>query len=336
MPKARIDRKVLGRAAAYLAAAAGLLWVFHDVEWAKLLKDIKGLDWRWVALGVLADIVSYAVQGLRWRLLLKPLGELSVLRATQAVYAGLFVNEVVPFHLGEIARAFPVSRWMAAPLVSVIPSMALERLFDGIWLAAGIGLTAIFVPLPRNLLEAGDVFGLAVLVLTAVLLFLLVRKARVPREGPAEGTRRPGPARWIAVNLGKLDAGIRSIGLSRLSAAAFAVSLPILFLQAVSFWLVMKAYGLGLSFWIGGAVFLIVRFGTVIPGAPGNLGLYQLFCVIGLTLFGVDKTAAAGFSVVVYVLLSIPLWALGILALGRTGMSLATIKAKIRKGGTQP
>ncbi len=136
-------RKALQWAAATIIAAAGLIWVFHDVEWAKLLKNIAGLDWRWVALGVLLDVVSYAVQGARWRLLLRPLGDISVLQATQAVYAGLFFNEVVPFHLGEIARAYPVSRWMAAPLVAVIPSMALERLFDGIWLAAGIGITAI-------------------------------------------------------------------------------------------------------------------------------------------------------------------------------------------------
>ena len=332
MPRPQVAR-ALRRAGAYLIAAAGLVWVFHDVEWAKLLRNMTGLDWGWVAAGVLFDVLSYASQGIRWRLLLKPLGEISVLRATQAVYAGLFINEVLPFHLGEIARAYPVSRWMAAPFVAVIPSMALERLFDGIWLAAGIGITAIFVPLPRNLLKAGDVFGLAVLALTAALFYLLARKTREPRDEPPGKGRRPGPARWIIANLRKIEAGFRSIGLSRLSAAAFSVSLPLLLFQAFSFWFIMRAYGLRLSFWVGGAVFLIVRFGTVLPGAPGNLGLYQLFCVLGLTLFGVDKTTAAGFSIAVFVLLSMPLWVLGFVALGRTGMTLATVKAKIKKSG---
>ena len=332
MNKPQVSR-ALRRAGAYLIAVAGLVWVFHDVEWAKLLRHVTGLEWRWVALSILLDTVSYVGQGVRWSLLLRPVGAISVLRATQAVYASLFVNEVVPFHLGEIARAYPVSRWLAAPLVDVVPSMALERLFDGIWLAAGIGITAIFVPLPRNLLEAGDIFGLAIIALTAVLFFLLIRKTRAGQDEPARQGRRRGPARWIFANLRKIEGGLRSIGLSRLSAAAFTVSFLVLLFQALSFWLILKAYGLGLSFWVGGAVFLIVRFGTVIPGAPGNLGLYQVFCVLGLTLFGVDKTAAAGFSVVVYVLLSIPLWALGLLALGRTGMTLATLKAKIKERG---
>lgn len=323
-------RRTLGQAAAYLVAAAGLLWVFHDVAWAKLLKNMAGLDWRWVALGVLADVVSYVSQGVRWRLLLRPVGEVSIVQATQAVYAGLFVNEVAPFHLGEIARAYPVSRWLAAPLVSIVPSMALERLFDGIWLVAGMGLTAILVPLPRNLIQAGDIFGLAVIVLSVLAIYLIVRKAREPRPERPDRPRRKS-ARWLATNLRKLNEGLRMIGLSRISASAFALSFLVVALQAVSFWLIMLAYGLRLSFWIGGAVFLIVRFGSIVPGAPGNLGLYQLFCVIGLTLFGVDKTVAAGFSIVVFVLLSAPLWALGALALGRTGISFADLKAKMKK-----
>jgi hypothetical protein len=325
--------RALRRAGATLIAAAGLVWVFHDVKWAKLLGNVTGLAWRWVALAVLLDVASYIVQGARWSLLLRPLGRLSVMRASQAVYAGLFVNEIVPFHLGEIARAYPVSRWLAAPLVMVVPSMALERLFDGIWLAAGIGITAIFVPLPRDLLEAGDIFGLAVLALTALLFYLLLRRTRAPSGGrPGQG-RRSGPARWVIVNVRKLESGLRSIGLSRPAAAAFTASFLIVVLQAASFWYVMKAYGYHLPFWVGGAVFLIVRFGTVLPGAPGNLGLYQVFCVLGLTLFGVDKTSAAGFSIVVFVLLSIPLWVLGFIALGRTGMTLASIKIKMKEKG---
>ncbi len=334
MSKPKGWRKVLGRVAVYLVAAAGLAWVFHDIEWGKFLKSLAGLDWRWVAAGVLADVASYATQGVRWRLLLRPLGDVSFFKTTQAVYAGLFLNEVAPFHLGEIARAYPVSRWLSTPLVSVVPSMALERLFDGIWLAAGMGLTAIFVPLPRDMLEAGDIFGLSIIVLTAGLLYLLVRKSR--RRPERAGRPRPALVRWIGENLRRIEEGLRMIGLSRLSAAAFLVSFLVVVLQAFSFWFIMIAYGLKTSFWIGGAVFLIVRFGSVIPGAPGNLGLYQVFTVLGLTLFGVDKTVSAGFSIVVFVLLSAPLWGLGALALGGTGMTLASLKAKLRRRGDLP
>jgi len=323
---------MLGQAAAYVAAAAGLAWVVHDVRWPELLKSVAGLDWRWAVLGILADLASYVTQGLRWRLLLRPLGDVSVLKVTQAVFAGLFLNEVAPFHLGEIARAYPISRWLSAPLVAIVPSMALERLFDGIWLAAGLGLTAFFVPLPRDLLKAGDIFGLSIIALAVGLMYLLIRKAREPGSRPERP--RTAALRWIGENLRKIEAGLRTIGLSWRSAAAFLISFLYVVLQAVAFWSVMIACGLKLSFWIGGAVLLIVRFGSVIPGAPGNVGLYQVFTVLGLTLFGVDRPVAAGFSIVVFVLLSAPLWGLGALALGGTGLTLASTRAKLGERGS--
>ena len=101
--------------------------------------------------------------------------------------------------------------------------------------------------------------------------------------------------------------------------------------QALAFWLVMRACHLHLSFWIGMAVFMIVHLGTAIPNAPANVGSYQFFTVAGLALFGVDKTAAAGFSVVVFVLLTVPLWAIGLVALGRSGTTFAALKADIRR-----
>lgn len=74
--------------------------------------------------------------------------------------------------------------------------------------------------------------------------------------------------------------------------------------------------------WVASATLIIVRLGTAIPNAPANVGTYQFFCVVGLMLFGIDKSVAAGFSVVVFVVLTVPLWLLGSVALGRAGVTL--------------
>ena len=111
----------------------------------------------------------------------------------------------------------------------------------------------------------------------------------------------------------------------------FIVSAFIFIFQIVAFWLVMKGYSLNVSFWIGAVVLLIVHLGTSIPNAPSNLGSYQFFTALGLTLFGIDKTTAAGFSIVVFVVLTIPLWAIGILAVGRSGMTLYEIRSALPK-----
>jgi uncharacterized membrane protein YbhN (UPF0104 family) len=213
----------------------------------------------------------------------------------------------------------------------VVPSMAVERLFDGVWLALGLGLTAIFVRLPAGLLRAADALGVAVILLLGLFLALVFRKPR-----PA-GTARPGarwrwkPARIIAGALGRVAGGVSEIGLSREFFVSFFASSLILVFQIIAFWLVMAAYGLNVSIWQGAAVHLIVHFGTAIPNAPSNAGTYQFFTVLGLSLFGVDKTTAAGFSVAVFLILTVPLWLIGAAAVSRSGMTFKEIRAAAQK-----
>src|SRR5262245_42108842 len=85
----------------WLLAAAGLIWVLHDIHPSKLAGQLAGIDWRWVALAMVCDVLSYVVQAVRWQLLLEPVGRIGLLQATQAIYAGLFTNEVLPMRPGE-------------------------------------------------------------------------------------------------------------------------------------------------------------------------------------------------------------------------------------------
>ncbi|MCS6816870.1 MAG: flippase-like domain-containing protein [Blastocatellia bacterium] len=314
-----------------LVAAACLVWVFHDVHVERLLDHIVAINWGWVALAIVFDILSYVCQGWRWQLLLKPVGDVSVLRATQAIYAGLFTNEVLPMRFGELVRAYLISRWISARFVAILPSMAVERLFDGVWLGGAIGLTALFVPLPKDLIEAADILGVVVLIATGLFVYAVFRKPKAPTEATIRSSGSWRSPQIIKSFTDHLVSGLQAIGTSRFVYLAFGLSLLFLTLQAFAFWLIMRAYGLPLSFWVGFVVLLIVHLGTAVPNAPANVGTYQFFTVVGLTLFGVEKTLAAGFSVVAFVVLTIPLWIIGFLALSRSGMMLSTIRSEVSK-----
>ncbi|MBZ5535989.1 MAG: flippase-like domain-containing protein [Acidobacteriia bacterium] len=324
-------RRWIQPTAGYAIALACLVWVFHDIRVEGLFQNIKTIRWGFVALAILLDVLNYVAQGWRWTLLLVPVGRPSVLRSTQAIYVGLFTNEVLPMRFGELVRAYLVSRWIRVPLTAVVPSMMVERWLDGVWMALAIGLTAILIPLPRNLLEAGDALGVIVLIATVLFVLIVLRSQRAdlkPRDEKSEG---PGLWRRAGSVVTGLARGLKAIGLSRPFYLAAMVSLFMLGIQAMSFWLVMWAYGLPLSLWVGAAVFLIVHLGTALPNAPANVGTYQFFTVVGLTLFGVDKTLATGFSVVVFVLLTFPLWILGFVALSQSGTTLLAIRKEIAR-----
>ena len=329
-PVRRRFARAIRQRSAYLFAIIGLVWVFHDVKLERFLASSRAMNWWWLAPAVLCDIVSYLCQGIRWTYLLRPVGSLSPLRATQAIYVGLFTNELVPMRFGELVRAYLAARWMGIPLAPLIPSMLVERLLDGVWLAFGIAGTAILIPLPTHLLRSVHIFG--AVIVAAVLLFgvLLFCGPRRLANVAVEPTSR---SRWSArtkISLRRFAVETSRIGIPRILLLAGAFSLGLLIFQALAFWLVMISYGLSLPLGAGFAVFLLVHVGTAIPNAPANIGSFQFFTVLGLTLFGVEKNTAAASSVAVFVILTLPLWALGSAALARSGASLPALRAGIR------
>ncbi len=134
---------------------------------------MKIAHWDFVALAIVLDFLTYVLQGMRWRILLLPVGHLSTRRATQGVYAGLFVNELAPLRLGEVVRTFLVARWLSASFASVLPSIVVERFLDALWLVVGLGLGMLFVPLPQSLVGASEVLGVIVLCVAALFLWII-------------------------------------------------------------------------------------------------------------------------------------------------------------------
>jgi uncharacterized protein (TIRG00374 family) len=329
LPEPRSQASWLKRAFGCLLALAGLVWVFHDIRPRQLLSVMSITNWWLIAASVFFDVLTYLLQGLRWRLLLAPLGRLRLLRATQAIYAGLFTNEVVPLRFGELVRAFLVSRWLGSSVGDVVPSMIVERFLDALCLALGMGLAAIFVPLPKSLAKAGDLLGGIVLVASIAFVWIVLRKEYKSQDGTRAEICKPRILAWLSSFMARLARGLRAIGMSWSLCGAWVISAGMLACQIFAIWFIMLAVGLKLSLLAGAVVVLIVRLGTAIPNAPANVGSFQFFTVLALGLFGVDKTVAAGFSIVDFFILTAPLWIIGLFALSRTGMGLDDIRAEI-------
>jgi glycosyltransferase 2 family protein len=315
----------------YLVALAGLAWVFHDIHLGALWAAMQAISWVWVGLSILADLVSYAFQGARWQMLLKPVGDLTVTKATQAIFAGLFANEILPMRLGELVRTYLVSRWMKVDFYSVLTSVFLERFIDGLLLAAAVGLVMILVPFPPYLSNAIDFLGEGIIISAILFLYAVLRKDFADYGSSRNSIRRWKPVRILFTFFRRIGRGIHVIGTSRYFFMAFIGSFFHVLFQIVSFWLLTLSLQIDVSFRVGSAVFLIVYLGTAVPNTPSNMGTFQFLSVAGLTMFGVDKTLATGFSLVAFVIVTFPLWILGLFAINRSGMSLASIKNEISR-----
>jgi uncharacterized protein (TIRG00374 family) len=323
----RILRQVIG----YVIAIACLIWVFHGTHPERILGQIGGINWGWIVVGIIFDFLSYLIQGYRWHLLLKPLRHVSVVKTTQAIYSGLFTNAIIPFRTGELVRAYLVSRWTRVRFVHLLPSVMVERFFDAIWLGVGVGLTAFLIDLPKNLMRAADILGVVVLGLIAIFIALVIRtEIRLDKKQPLQ------PARGMILDtiggsLNRLAAGIKTIhGSSAFYRALFISPLYWIF-QGLALWFIMVGYGLNISILEGLSVMMILLLGIAIPNTPSNVGTFQFFLVLGLTLFNIDKTTASGFSIVAFVVLTLPLLIMGFIAFSSSGMKLKNIRRDISR-----
>jgi uncharacterized protein (TIRG00374 family) len=327
-PKSRRSG-LLQTIAGYLIAAIALAWVFHGVDFKIIAGNFSHVNWPLAFVGMATDVGRYIVQSFRWTLLIHPFGKIRVSKAFQALYAGVFLNMVLPLRIGEAARGYLASHYSGAPFPALVSSLFVEYLIDGLWLALSIGAVALFVPLPPNVGTAARVLGAAIIVAAGAFAVLVFR----PRKKFA-ADRHAHHWRPVAATLAfidKLRDGLHVIGRSRQFIISSLISSVDLVFHILAFWLVMRAYGISLPFSEAAAVLLFVFVGVIIPNAPSNVGTFQILCVIGLMAFGIDKNTATGFSVLVFVLINIPHIIIGYIAFSRSGQTLYGIRSKVSR-----
>jgi len=94
----------------------------------------------------------------------------------------------------------------------------------------------------------------------------------------------------------------------------------------------MKAYGLDYSFWVACGVTTMVRVATVIPNAPGNIGVANAAFVMALTMFELEPNEARTFSIILYFAQTMPLLIAGAVATALTGLNIGELHARARQG----
>jgi uncharacterized protein (TIRG00374 family) len=319
------DRPKVPRILGYALAFVCLVWVLHDFHIVRALQDIANVNWKWVLVGMSFDVLSYGVQGLRWKFLLTPFGKVRLTRSIRAVYAGLFANLVFPLRPGEFLRSYLLSNSENITLGRVIGSVGVERLVDLVIATAALAVVSLLVELPRRFKRIADTLGIATLVVLAIIVVLILYLELKLGSNPAP---EASPRRLTGRFMGALTA-LHAMGTAPSFYPAVLTSLLIPLCQVMGLWAMMRSYGLNLPLLAAVVVLLVINLGVSLPNAPANVGSYQFFCVLGLSIFQVEKTTATGFSIFAFLALTFPFALLGFAALLRSGLSLRSMREKL-------
>jgi uncharacterized protein (TIRG00374 family) len=308
----------------FAISIACLIWVLHDYPMSELTTAIGDLDWKWIAIAVVSDLAVYVVHGWRWQTLLTPVARLGFWRTVQAIYIGLFANEVLPLRVGELIRVYLLTHWNNLRLSLGFASLAVERVIDGFWLLAAFVITASLVKgIPEQIILLVQVVGGLLVVGTAVGIWLVIRGGRSV-VAPEHESKSSATYRHIVE-------GLHLMGRRKTLFWTSLISLLYLVIQMFSVYALLKAFKTDYSFWVACGVLTIVRFATVIPSAPGNLGVVNVATIKALQLFDLPPVAAKTFSIILFGSLTLPLLIGGAIATALTGVNIGEIRERARR-----
>jgi uncharacterized membrane protein YbhN (UPF0104 family) len=231
----------------------------------------------------------------------------------EAIYVGLFANEVLPFRAGELIRCFLLSKSSKVPLSVAFASALIERIFDGIWLMICFFFCLHLGRLPGVLLKGGYILGILIVICAVILGCAMYAK----RQSLDRMFGFTWP-RWFNT----LIEDLHLIGHSRYLYFSFFVSGAFMLGQIVPIYALVKATGLAVPWTASFVMMVLLRLSSILPQAPGNLGSFQWVAARTLIMFGLAPGHAKRFSLILWAVVTIPLIVIGFVALALEGLNM--------------
>lgn len=297
----------------YTISLASLAWVFFRFPFAQLGEHLRSMDWRWLALAIVIEFVSFMIDAWRWRELLRPAKLPTYGASLQSVFAGLFANDLLPARAGEVVRCFLLSVKSDIHLPLVITSAAILRVMDGVWTA--IFYFAIFwaVESPKKVTSAMTVYAAAVSAAVLLLLFVLFRRQHAHHFMSNN--------KWATKFLHFLDE-IHRLGNWRELRIVMLTSGVYWAAQISAAWAIARADNFYFDFGQMTYIFVLKTVGTIVPTAPAGIGAFQAIITSALEHFQTEAPDAKILSELLFVILILPGLIGGAVAVAMAGFNL--------------
>lgn len=301
-----------------LALGAGLgalsLWLaFRSVPLRDVGRAVAAAQAAWVAVGVLAILGATVFRAWRWKLLFPPAaGRPPFARLWTILLVGQTMNILVPARAGDLLRVVLVAETDARAKAETLATIALEKLFDTAVFLGLAGLVSTLMVLPGDLAlaRAGLVWGSVGLIAAALVVVAAfdplarraVRLAWLPsrwRDALVDQVLVPaGRGAWV-LRRPPLVVTTLVLSLATWGASWFANYCCLVALRLESAALAALL------------VLVVLQLGTAVVTSPGGLGVFEYLCVVALAAFGVPRSDAAAYGVLLHGAAYLPPVALG-------------------------
>jgi hypothetical protein len=264
--------------------------ILYFVDLPKVARAIRTADYRILAAATVLAFAWMFVRGIVWRTLLR--NRTPYRETFLALCEGYLLNNFLPFRLGEIGRAFLLSRKTDLAFAEILPTVVIERAVDLVF-SAGIFIAALpFVVGAGGAERLAMILG-AVIVLGLVFLYVLARNRQWALD-----LFHGWSARWPALQrMGGSLLESFLIGLGALTDgwlfARFLFWMTLNWgIAIVNYYLIIRAFFPQAQLAWGMFGLGAAAFGGAIPSLPGAVGTFEGAFGGALTLLTADQSTS--------------------------------------------
>jgi hypothetical protein len=319
-----------------LVGLAALTWIFARLDYAKFAATLAGADLRYLILVPVAIATEQLVRAWKWRQLLYPLRPIATARLFGAIMAGYLSSILVPFGVSPLVRSWLVARLEGLRMSTVLATVAVDRLIDGIVFAGLVAVVVAFAifPDPAGGIRTGLIVGGGgSLVLFLALLFVLAQHRRQAQDAASWLMRLVArlPGRFVE----RTQALLRGFGEGVVWPAqtwrqvgVVGASVAMKLIAATHFLWSGLAYGVLLG--PLDYLFLIAFLGflVILTHFARLAGGFIIGAIFALDLFGVSAEQATAMVLTVQVSSLATVATVGSVALWRSGVALGDLPAR--------
>lgn len=252
-----------------------------------------------------------------------------------AICIGQMGNMVLPMRMGEVARAYAVSRNGEVDTSGALATVAIDRAFDLISLLGVLAIVLTFArpdAIPPDTLAQmktwGAAFGAVLLAALAFMYAFINGKITSSRKISSVITRFlpisiQAPIESFVVSfragLKVLNSGGHLLAISAYSAIVWLLMVAGLFFQ-------LSMFDFPVSLEMSSLMILLVSIGVSIPSSPGFIGPFHAGIVVALGIYGVDPNKALGVAITLHLLMFASTVLFGLFFLWRERMGMREIQ----------
>lgn len=302
--------------AGLVISAVTLYLAVRNVGLQDVRRAICQADLRFALLALISVVITLCLKSHRWRMLLSGAGKrVAFIKVCLSFLSAQMLNAFLPLRVGEISRISVIgARGLSHAFV--LGTIAVEKALDLIAFSSFLLALLLLMPIPKWMGESG--YGLiALTMLIALMVYIIAfHRNRLVKSLDRLIERFPDRVRSFAAE--HLYAGLSSMDVfrSRTELLKLALETALIWsVAALTNYLVLLSFNIAVPLEASLLILIALQAGITIPALPGRIGIFEYICVLALGVFGVERTTALSYGILLHVIVYLPVIVLGLISL---------------------